>query len=95
MGTVGATFRVEGFRLTLGGRYVGARYLVNDMANAFPKLDSYWVLDGKISYTVGSFSAFLSGYNMTDREYYDSGGTNGRVNPAPEDSWLVGGEVRF
>jgi len=94
MGTLGATFRLEGFRLTLGGRYVGARYVVGDAENTFGKLDSYWVFDGKLSYTTGAFSAFVSGFNMTNREYYDSASAT-RVNPAPEDSWLVGGEVRF
>jgi iron complex outermembrane receptor protein len=95
MGTVGGTLRAWGARLTLSGRYVGDRYLVNDFENSFDKLDSYWVLDAKVSYTWEALTAFVAVYNAADREYFDSGGTNGRFNPAPERSWVAGGEVRF
>jgi len=94
-GTAGVVFRVEGASLTLSGRYSGDRYLINDLTNGLEKLDPYLVYDAKLSYTYKSVTGFASVFNVTDREYYDSGGASGRYNPAPERSWLLGGEVRF
>ena len=108
-GTVGATGRYEGATLTLVGRHAGRRYLVSDVNNAFPKLTPYWVWDVKASYRIGPFTFFASVYNVADREYMDSGGVRNvfggppafaitqelRFNPAPERSWLLGGEVDF
>jgi iron complex outermembrane receptor protein len=94
-GTLGATARYEGASLTLTGRYVGERYLLNDFANTSPRLPSYWVYDAKLAWALEPFTLFAQVFNMTDREYFDYGAVGPSYAPAPERSWLVGGEVRF
>lgn len=98
-GTVGLTASYEGASLTLSGRYAGDRFLIRDFDNTEDKLDSYWVFDTRAAYTWKGLTLFASVFNVTDREYFDSGGIafggELRFNPAPERSWLVGAEVRF
>src|SRR5205814_9803513 len=93
--TLGVTGRYEGAILTLDARYVGRRFLIGDFTNTGPLLEDYVVYDAKISYTWKMLTAFISVYNFTNRMYFDSGGINGRFNPAPERSWLAGAEARF
>jgi iron complex outermembrane receptor protein len=96
--SAGATLRFEGVSFTVTGRYAGERYLVNDFVNEGEELPPHLVYDARISYTWGNVTAFVSAYNLTDREYYDSGGISfggNRFNPAPERSWMAGGEIRF
>jgi outer membrane cobalamin receptor len=98
VGTVGTTLRYEGAEFTLGGRYAGARYLINDVANDTEKLGSYWVVDLRLAYTWRHFTGYATVFNVLDEEYFDSAGLSfgtPRFNPAPERSYLVGGEVRF
>jgi iron complex outermembrane receptor protein len=97
-GTLGATVNHSGAALTLSGRYVGSRMLINDFANSQSELPDVTVYDAKLSYTWKFLTAFISVYNLTDREYFESGGlsfSGDRYSPAPEQSWLVGGDVRF
>ena len=94
----GVSLRYEGLSLTFSGRYAGERMLVNDFANEGEELPPYLVYDARLSFTYKMASAFVAVYNLTDRDYYDSGGISfpeNRFNPAPERSWLAGGEVRF
>jgi iron complex outermembrane recepter protein len=91
----GVTGRYQGIVLTIDGRFAGHRFLISDFANAQPTLEDYVVWDAKISYTWKTWTAFISVYNFTDRQYFDSGGANGRFNPAPERSVLVGAEAQF
>jgi iron complex outermembrane receptor protein len=97
-GTLGATVKHSGAALTLSGRYVGSRMLINDFSNTQSELPDVTVYDAKLSYTWKFLTAFISVYNLTDREYFESGGlsfSGDRYSPAPEQSWLVGGDVRF
>ena len=99
-GMAGITGRYEGAALTFSGRYAGRRFLINDFDNVGPTLPDYLVLDARLAYTWRMLTAFVSVDNMTDRKYNDSGGSGGgfgpdRFSPAPERSWLFGGEVRF
>ena len=98
-GTAGITYRYEGATLTLSGRYSGRRYLINDLDNVGETLPDYLVYDARLAYTWKSLTAFVAVYNVTDRKYNDNGGFGfggpDRFNPAPERSWLAGGEVRF
>lgn len=92
---LGVTGHYEGAMLTLDARYVGRRFLIGDFYNTGPMLEDYVVYDAKISYTWNKLTGFISVYNFTNRMYFDSGGINGRFNPGPERSWLVGAEGRF
>jgi len=98
-GSAGTTFRYEGASLTVSGRYAGQRFLINDLDNVAPTLPDYLVLDARLAYTWKAVTAFVSAFNLTNREYIDSGGYGfgfgDRYSPAPERSWLVGAEVKF
>ncbi|HVR84021.1 MAG TPA: hypothetical protein VMU54_06905, partial [Planctomycetota bacterium] len=68
--------------------------------NVQSELPAYWVYDAKLSYTWKALTAFVSVFNFTDRKYFDNGGASlfgapARFLPAPERSWLAGGEVKF
>jgi len=93
--TLGVTGRYQGVVLSVDARFAGHRYLISDFTNSLPTLEDYVVYDAKISYTWKMLTGFISVYNFTDRKYFDSGGANGRFNPAPERSLLVGAEVQF
>ncbi|HVE41718.1 MAG TPA: TonB-dependent receptor [Planctomycetota bacterium] len=93
--SLGATGRYEGAVLTVDARFAGHRFLISDFTNSLPTLEDYVVYDAKISYTWRMLTGFVSVYNFTDRKYFDSGGANGRFNPAPERSVLVGAEAQF
>ena len=95
MATLGLAVRHDGLVVSLDARYVGRRLLISDYTNIFPALPDYVVYDGRISYTWKQVSVFVSVYNFTNRVYFDSGGTNGRFNPAPERSWLVGFDLNL
>jgi iron complex outermembrane receptor protein len=95
----GLSAAAAGATLTLSSRYIGERILISDFGNTAEELPDVVVYDAKLSYTWKSATAFVSVYNATNREYFDSAGFSSfgpiRYNPAPERSWLVGGELRF
>ena len=97
--TVGTSVSALGAIFTVSGRYIGERYLIRDFENTGDKIADVFVYDTKISYTYKSATAFVSVYNLTNREYEDSGGFSSfgpiKFNAAPERSWLIGGELTF
>jgi len=93
--TLGITVKQEGVQLTLDARYAGRRLLISDYQNSFPALPDYIVYDARVSYTWKQLTVFANVYNFTNRLYFDSGGTNGRFNPAPERSWMLGFDLKL
>lgn len=93
--TLGITLKQDGFLLSLDARYAGRRLLISDYQNAFPALPDYVVYDARVSYTWKQLTVFANVYNFTNRLYFDSGGTNGRFNPAPERSWMLGFDLKL
>jgi len=92
-----------GYGLTLWNRarFVGKRFLANDLANTFDKLPGYGVWDARLSYAYedkwGDFSAFFGVNNILDKEYEESGGIGGypfgsRIGfyPSPERGFVGG-----
>ncbi len=90
-----------GFTLWNRARFVGKRFLANDLANTFDKLPGYGVWDAKLSYAYedkwGDFSAFCGISNILDKEYEESGGIGGlpfgsRIGfyPSPERGFVGG-----
>jgi len=82
-------------------RFVGNRFLTNDLSNSINKLPGYGVWDTKLTYSHktkrGVLTAFLGINNILDKEYEEFGGVGGfpfgsRVgfNPSPERSYIVG-----
>jgi Fe(3+) dicitrate transport protein len=99
-GAGGVTCKYEGASLTASGRYAGRRFLISDLDNVGQTLPPYLVYDARVSYAWRALTAFVAVYNVTNRKYNDSGGLGlfggpDRFSPAPERSWLAGGEVRF
>jgi iron complex outermembrane receptor protein len=102
MGYIEATIDLGyGFTLWNRARFVGKRFLANDLANTFDKLPGYGVWDAKLSYAYqdkwGDFSAFFGANNILDKEYEESGGIGGypfgsRIGfyPSPERSFIGG-----
>ena len=95
MGHVGATAQLERTYLTLLGRLVGRRFLINDFTNSSDTLGSYWLADLKLGTQWHSLKPFFLVQNLFDRAYLDSGGTNQRFFPGAERSFLVGFEAEF
>jgi iron complex outermembrane receptor protein len=102
LGYIGANIDFgDGFTLWNRARFVGKRFLANDLANTFDKLPGYGVWDAKLSYayqdTWGDFSAFFGLNNILDKEYEEFGGIGGypfgsRIGffPSPERGFVVG-----
>jgi len=92
----------KGPLLSATGRFVGSRYLANDLANQQEKLPEYIVVDAKLSYRFKSAEAFFGVNNILNRKYDDFGGVGGfpfgsRIgfNPSPERNFMGGFTVRF
>ncbi len=100
---VGLNFRpAQSLTLGLAGTYVGSRFLLNDEANEFSRLDDYFVLNGRIAYTWRRWTAFLTIENMTGAEYdtygilaNDSGKPAAFLAPAPGTTVMAGLRFRF
>jgi outer membrane receptor protein involved in Fe transport len=89
----------EGLTLSLTGVYVGEQFLSGDEANQSEPLDSYYVMNGQVSYRRGPLTLFLQGKNITDSEYevwgvLAFGGTR-FLMPAPGISFLAGAVLEF
>ncbi|MFC1811832.1 TonB-dependent receptor [Thermodesulfobacteriota bacterium] len=80
--------------------YVGSSYAISDMANQYPKLDAYYTIDLKLSYTYKLLKAFAGIKNLTDQKYSETaiiGSTTPGVYyyPAPERNYFAGIELKF
>jgi iron complex outermembrane receptor protein len=78
--------------------YAGSSYLISDQANRFEKLEDYYTIDVRVSYTRKKIRAFVGVNNLTDQEYSEYGVIGGTAPspffyPAPERNWLAGIEV--
>lgn len=88
--------------LTAAGRFIGSRYLANDLANQQEKLPKYFVLDVKLSFKFTAGAAFFGVNNLLNRTYDEFGGVGGfpfgsRIgfNPSPERNFIGGATIRF
>jgi iron complex outermembrane receptor protein len=75
----------EGLTASLFGLYVGSQFLANDEPNDFKKLDDYFVLNGKVSYSWKNFTAHITGSNLTNNKFE----TFGIVGGFPAQPFLV------
>jgi iron complex outermembrane receptor protein len=86
---------IQGLIFSAVYNYVDSSYLISDQANEFPKLESYYTLDLRLSYTWKWINAFVGVNNVTDQKYSEYGVVGGLVPapfyyPAPEINWLGG-----
>jgi iron complex outermembrane receptor protein len=91
---------VPGFVFSATYNYIDSSYLISDQANEFPKLESYYTLDLRLSYAWKWINAFVGVNNVTDQKYSEYGVVGGSTPapffyPAPEINWLGGLQIRF
>jgi iron complex outermembrane receptor protein len=101
MVTFGFATEYKGFAFNMDCRWLDSRVLGNDLDNAHPGFDSYFVADMRISYTYKWFEAFFGIDNFTDEEYADyfgwNPGSRGDVfeYPLPGITYYGGLAIRF
>ncbi|TKJ32080.1 hypothetical protein CEE39_06375 [bacterium (candidate division B38) B3_B38] len=82
--------------LSLNALLAGEQFLFGDEANVQPPLDSYLLLDGRVSYSTGPWEAFLMMRNLLNREFNIRGifiGGRSFFTPAPGLTFYMG--LRF
>jgi iron complex outermembrane receptor protein len=80
-GSMGADLRfgkgiLEGFLFNLRGNIIGPRHFISDWANQVERLDGYYTLDAKLSYSWKGLKAFVGVNNITNQKYAEYGVLN-------------------
>ncbi len=78
-------YPMNSLTVSLFGNYVGTQYLLNDEPNQFKKLDDYFVLNGKVSYSWKQFTAYITANNITNQKF----STFGIIGGFPAQPFLV------
>ena len=77
LSATGNVHPAQGWTASLIGLYVGPQYYLNDETNVQPKLDSYFLLNGRLSYERpvpgGRLTGFLMVNNLLNQKYATSG----------------------
>jgi iron complex outermembrane receptor protein len=99
-GTLGADFDIgKGFLFNTRLNIVGSRYFISDWTNQVERLDGYYSLDAKLSYSWRELKAFVGVNNLTSRKYAEYGVLDffGRPNyyPSPERNFIGGISYTF
>ncbi len=91
----------SGLGLSVGERLTGARYVINDIANALPQEEAYWVTDVETSFKKEEWEVWLRLENLFARRYHEmavkSAGDSMNVEyyPAPGRAVVVGAKWVF
>jgi iron complex outermembrane receptor protein len=93
--SLGGDYRfLQSFLLAANVNWIGEKYLDNDVQNDFDKMESYIVVNAKLSYTYKGLTAYIGVNNIFDEEYseYCIVGSFGTKNfyPAPERNFYGG-----
>ena len=89
----------KGFFLNTRNNVVGARYFISDWGNQVGRLDGYYTLDAKISYSWKGLKTFVGANNLFNRKYSEfavidaSGGQF--YYPSPERNFIGGVSYTF
>jgi iron complex outermembrane receptor protein len=95
---------VPGALFTAVYNYVGPSFLISDLDNQFPKLESYYTIDLRLSYTWKWINGFVGVNNLTNQKYSQYGlvgqypfGTPQQplLYPATDRNWLGGITLTF
>ncbi|MBN2032905.1 MAG: TonB-dependent receptor [Deltaproteobacteria bacterium] len=91
---------IPGLVFSADYNYVGSSFLISDQANQLEKLDDYYTIDARLSYSWKQLKAFAGVNNLTDKKYSQYGvaggsGTFGVFYPSPERNWVAGVEFVF
>jgi iron complex outermembrane receptor protein len=90
----------KGFLLNTRANIVGSRHLISDWGNEFGRLDGYYTLDIKLSYSWKGLKAFAGVNNLTNQKYAEyavtnAAGTSQLFYPSPGRNFLVGVSYTF
>jgi len=93
--SLGGDFRfLKSFLLAANANWIGEKYLDNDVRNDFDKMESYIVVNAKLSYTYKGLTAYIGVNNIFNEEFSEYGivGLSGNKNfyPAPERNFYGG-----
>jgi iron complex outermembrane recepter protein len=89
---------LKNYKASLMGRYIGARYPINDQANVWPQLKPYYVMDTKLTYERGPLEVFMAVNNVFDKKYDSYSVVFGSFRdffPASERNFTAGMNVKF
>lgn len=87
-------------RLNMDGTYIGKRTFISDFDNTFEDQESYFNLNGKLSYLFDKGSAYLTINNILNSEYAEYGvvngaGTDAGLYPSPKINFMAGLNLEF
>jgi iron complex outermembrane receptor protein len=90
----------RGFLLDNRVNIVGSRYLISDWANQVDRLNGYYTVDAKFSYSWKGLKAFIGVNNLFNRKYSEYAVTNATGTalsfyPSPERNFLGGISYTF
>lgn len=88
----------KGFLLNTRTNIVGARHFISDWANRIERLDGYYTLDTKLSYSWKGLKAFVGVNNLFNRKYSEFAVTYGGTPyyyPSPERNFIGGISYTF
>jgi len=100
-GAIGADIRlVKDFLINAKANMVGPRYLISDWDNQWDRLNHYYTIDVKFSYSWRGLKAFVGINNLTHQRYSEWGvtnaaGTNQLFYPSPERNFFGGISYTF
>jgi len=93
--SIGADYKfLRAFLLAANLTWSGKKYLDNDVLNAYDKMDSYVVVNAKLSYTYKNLTAYIGINNLFNDKFSEYGivgfGGNKNFYPAPERNFYGG-----
>jgi iron complex outermembrane receptor protein len=100
-GTLGGDFDFgKGFLLNTRLNIMGSRYFISDWANQVDRLDEYYTVDAKFSYSWKGLKAFIGVNNLFNRKYAEYAVTNATGTaqsfyPSPERNFFGGVSYTF
>ncbi len=99
-GSIGADIHAgKGFLFNARANFVGPRHFISDWGNQVGRLDGYYTLDAKVSYTWKGLKAFVGVNNITNQKYAEYGVLNFAglpfYYPSPERNFFGGVSYTF
>ncbi len=99
-GSVGADIQVwNGFSINTRSNFFGSRFFISDWSNKVEKMDGYYSIDAKLSYSWKGAKAFVGVNNLTSQKYSEYGVVNATgaefFYPSPERTFIGGISYTF
>jgi iron complex outermembrane receptor protein len=90
----------KGFLMNVKMNWTGPRYFISDWNNQFDRLQGYYTLDTKLSYSWKGLKTFVGINNLTNRKYVEWAATNATGTsqlfyPSPERNFFGGISYTF